>query len=61
MGRFWEWITYRVGLITAAMATLSLNEWAVLIGIGCTLVTCGVNWYYERRRTLIAEGAVSGK
>ncbi|MGO0141670.1 HP1 family phage holin [Citrobacter freundii] len=50
-----------MGLITAAMATLSLNEWAVLIGIGCTLVTCGVNWYYERRRTLIAEGVMSGK
>ncbi|WP_376750208.1 phage holin [Atlantibacter hermannii] len=61
MGRLWEWIVYRIGLITAAMATLSLNEWAVLIGVICTVITCGVNWYYERKRTLIQAGVLSGE
>nr|WP_225989993.1 phage holin [Escherichia coli] len=54
-------MVYRIGLITAAMATLSLNEWAVLIGVICTVITCGVNWYYERKRTLIQAGVLSGK
>ncbi|MGF7445278.1 HP1 family phage holin [Klebsiella michiganensis] len=43
-----------MGIITAALAVLSLNEWAVIIGILCTVVTCLVNWYYERKKYLIA-------
>ncbi|BBR58948.1 HP1 family phage holin [Klebsiella sp. WP4-W18-ESBL-05] len=52
--RFWEWFKYRVGIITAAMAMLSLDKWAVIIGILCTVITCLVNWYYERKKYLIA-------
>lgn len=37
--KFWDWIKYRVGVITVAMAMLSLNEWAVLTGIFCTIGT----------------------
>nr|WP_185937817.1 HP1 family phage holin [Klebsiella pneumoniae] len=48
--KFWDWFKYRVGIITAALAVLSLNEWAVIIGILCTVVTCLVNWYYERKK-----------
>lgn len=52
--RFWEWFKYRVGIITAAMAMLSLDKWAVIIRILCTVITCLVNWYYERKKYLIA-------
>ncbi|NCB85931.1 MAG: holin [Gammaproteobacteria bacterium] len=61
MARIWEWITYRIGLITAAMGALSLNEWAVVIGVLCTLITCYVNWYYERKKYLLAAGGEGGK
>ena len=50
--RFWDWIKYRVGVITVAMAMLSLNEWAVLTGIFCTIGTFFVNWYYEHKKYL---------
>lgn len=59
--RFWDWFKYRVGLITAMLAMFSLNEWAVIIGILCTVVTCLVNWYYERKKYLLAAGGESGK
>ncbi|KAF1367471.1 HP1 family phage holin [Yokenella regensburgei] len=52
--KFWDWIKYRIGIITAAMAVLSLDKWAVIIGIFCTVITCMVNWYYERKKYLIA-------
>ncbi|HEA1248926.1 HP1 family phage holin [Escherichia coli] len=54
--KFWDWFKYRVGIITTALAVLSINEWAVIIGILCTVVTCLVNWYYERKKYLIALG-----
>lgn len=50
MERLWEWVTYRAGLATATMAALSLNEFAILVGIVCTIVSCGVNWYYQRKK-----------
>ena len=50
--KFWDWIKYRVGVITVAMAMLSLNEWAVLTGIFCTIGTFFVNWYYEHKKYL---------
>ncbi|EHC85118.1 Phage protein [Salmonella enterica subsp. enterica serovar Senftenberg str. A4-543] len=28
---------------------LSLNDWAVIVGILCTVGTFGVNWYYKRK------------
>ncbi len=28
---------------------LSLNDWAVIIGILCTVGTFGINWYYKRK------------
>lgn len=28
---------------------LSLNDWAIIIGIACTIGTFGVNWYYKRK------------
>lgn len=28
---------------------LSLNDWAVIIGILCAVGTFGINWYYKRK------------
>ena len=40
---------------------LSLNDWAVIIGITCTIGTFGVNWYYKRKeREDHLNGNVSG-
>lgn len=59
--KFWEWFKYRIGIITAMLAMFSLNEWAVIVGIFCTVITCFVNWYYERKKYLIAAGGEGGK
>lgn len=59
--KFWDWFKYRIGLITAMLAMFSLNEWAVIIGILCTVITCLVNWYYERKKYLFVAGGESGK
>ncbi|MFJ5317187.1 HP1 family phage holin [Pectobacterium versatile] len=31
------------------IAGLTLSDWAIIIGIACTVVTCGVNWHYRRK------------
>lgn len=59
--KFWDWFKYRIGLITAMLAMFSLNEWAVIIGILCTVITCMVNWYYERKKYLLQAGGEGGK
>lgn len=31
------------------IAGLSLSDWAIVVGIACTIITCIVNWYYRRK------------
>ncbi|HFU1811234.1 TPA: phage holin family protein [Escherichia coli] len=38
-----------IGGLTAMGGILSLNDWAVIIGILCTVGTFGINWYYKRK------------
>ncbi|UKY56856.1 phage holin family protein [Pectobacterium brasiliense] len=26
-----------------------MSDWAIIIGITCTVVTCCVNWHYRRK------------
>lgn len=59
--KFWDWFKYRIGIITAMLAMFSLNEWAVVIGILCTVITCPVNWYYERKKYMLVAGGEGGK
>ncbi|EOE6700406.1 phage holin family protein [Morganella morganii] len=40
---------YTWGLITSVLGVLSLDQWAVLIGIVCTIGTFFINWYYRRK------------
>ena len=37
------------GSATAVFGALSLNDWAIIIGIVCTIGTFSINWYYKRK------------
>ncbi|HAG0868420.1 TPA: hypothetical protein G8127_004875 [Salmonella enterica] len=50
MDKIREWFSYSFGGLTAMGGILSLNDWAVIIGILCTVGTFGINWYYKRKR-----------
>ncbi|EKN4745171.1 phage holin family protein [Yersinia enterocolitica] len=41
--------------MTTMLGALSLNEWALVIGIACTVGTFGVNWYYKRKEYQLRE------
>ncbi|MCD9181525.1 HP1 family phage holin [Escherichia coli] len=44
MDKIREWFSYSFGGLTAMGGILSLNDWAVIIGILCTVGTFGINW-----------------
>lgn len=35
-----------VWILADKVAGMSLSDWAIVVGIACTVITCGVNWYY---------------
>ena len=37
------------GCLTGGLTELTLNDWAIVTGIACTLITCAVNGYYRYR------------
>ena len=49
MDKIREWLRYWVGGLTTMGGVLSLNDWAIIIGIACTIGTFVVNWYYKRK------------
>ena len=36
-------------MLADKIAGMSLSDWAIIVGIACTVITCGVNWYYRRK------------
>ncbi|SQA62299.1 phage holin [Yokenella regensburgei] len=36
-------------MLADKIAGLSLSDWAIIVGIACTVITCAVNWYYRRK------------
>ena len=38
-----------VWILADKIAGLTLSDWAIVVGIACTVITCGVNWYYRRK------------
>lgn len=36
-------------MLADKVAGLGLSDWAIIVGIACTVITCGVNWYYRRK------------
>ncbi len=55
MDKYSSGSSYWLGGITAAFGALSLNEWAIIIGIVCTIGTFGVNWHYKRKEFQLRE------
>lgn len=46
--------SYTVSAGTAGAGLLSLNEWALILGIVFAALTFGVNWWYQKRREVQA-------
>ena len=42
-------IAVGTGSATAMFGALSLNDWAIVIGIACTVGTFVINWHYKRK------------
>ncbi|OAT53268.1 hypothetical protein M989_02118 [Kluyvera georgiana ATCC 51603] len=34
-------------MLADKVAGLGLSDWAIIVGIACTVITCGVNWYFR--------------
>ena len=49
MEKIREWLSYLVGGSTTVGGIVSLNEFAIIIGIICTVGTFFVNWYYKKK------------
>lgn len=33
------------------IAGFTVQDWALALGVVCTVTTCVVNWYYKRKKT----------
>lgn len=42
-------IALGTGSATVMFGALSLNDWAIIIGIVCTVGTFALNWHYKRQ------------
>lgn len=55
MEKFTNGAAVGAGTTTTLFGALSLNDWALVVGIVCTVGTFAINWYYrdkEYRRKL---------
>ena len=34
-------------MLADKVAGLGLSDWAIIVGIACTVITCAVNWYFR--------------
>lgn len=50
---------YLLSILTTFFGVFSLNEWALITGIFCTLSTFLVNWYYRRKEFLLRIKVIS--
>ncbi len=46
---------YTISTGTATAGMLGIGDWAMIIGILATIATFVMNWYFNRRRTLMEE------
>jgi len=42
-------LSYITGGATAGAGALTLNDWAIVVGIITTVATFGLNWYYKAK------------
>lgn len=48
-------IAVGTGSATAMFGALSLNDWAIIIGIVCTVGTFALNWHYKQKSFRLLE------
>lgn len=46
-------VSYTAGVSTATAGALTLNDWALIVGIIVSLGTFAVNWYYKHKTVKI--------
>ncbi|WP_058911150.1 phage holin family protein [Entomohabitans teleogrylli] len=56
MDKYASGSAYGWGSFTTMLGAISLNDWAIIVGIVCTLGTFIVNWYYKRKDYEIRRG-----
>ncbi|WFQ80092.1 phage holin family protein [Xenorhabdus sp. SF857] len=49
MDKYTSPTAYSSGTLFTMFGALTLNEWAIIIGIICTVGTFAVNWYYKHK------------
>ncbi|HIE3965131.1 TPA: HP1 family phage holin [Serratia marcescens] len=49
MDKYSSQLSYWVASLLAAAGAMTLQDWAVLVGILVAVFTAGVNWYYKRK------------
>ncbi|HIE0366391.1 phage holin [Serratia sp. PF2-63] len=49
MDKYSSQLSYWVASLLAAAGAMTLQDWAVLVGIFVAVFTAGVNWYYKRK------------
>ncbi|MGX8939615.1 phage holin [Symbiopectobacterium sp. Eva_TO] len=47
--------TESVWLLANKMAGLTLGDWAIIVGMVCTVGTFAINWYYRRKEYQLRE------
>ena len=48
-------IAVGTGSATAMFGALSINDWAIIIGIVCTVGTFALNWHYKQKSFRLLE------
>ena len=46
---------YGTGTGMILVGGMSLSDWAIIVGIICTVGTFAVNWYYKRQEFLLKQ------
>ncbi|BET63261.1 hypothetical protein YKD1_24250 [Yersinia pseudotuberculosis] len=57
MDKYSSGSSYGWGAFTVMLGSLSLNEWAIVVGIACTVGTFTINWHYKRKEFQLREKA----
>lgn len=60
MDKFTNGATIGTGSTIAVFGALSLNYWAIIVGIVCTVGTFALNWYYKRKEFQLRSGQNNG-
>lgn len=54
-------IAYFWGIFTTSLGAMTLEKWALFVGIICTIGTFILNWYYKYKEHKRKEAVIYGK